>query len=213
MKNWKISVELILIIGLVVLVIVVKKLEYVVLMVKVLVVGGVCVLEVILCIECVVDVICVIVKEVFEVIVGVGMVLNLQQLVEVIEVGVQFVISLGLIELLLKVVIEGIIFLILGISIVFELMLGMDYGLKQFKFFLVEVNGGVKVLQVIVGLFFQVCFCLMGGIFLVNYCDYLVLKSVLCIGGFWLVLVDVLEVGDYDCIIKLVCEVVEGVKL
>lgn len=46
----------------------------------------------------------------------------------------------------MKVVIEGIIFLILGISIVFELMLGMDYGLKEFKFFLVEVNGGVKVL-------------------------------------------------------------------
>lgn len=77
MKNWKISVELILIIGSVVSVIVVKKLEYAVSMVKALVVGGVRVLEVILRIECVVDVIRVIVKEVFEAIVGVGTVLNL----------------------------------------------------------------------------------------------------------------------------------------
>lgn len=205
MKNWKIIVEVIFIFGLVVLVIVVKKLEYVVLMVKVLVVGGVCVLEVILCIECVLEVICVIVKEVLDVIVGVGMVINVEQLKVVMEVGVQFVISLGFIEFLLKVVIEdGIILLILGISMVFELMLGMQYGLKEFKFFLVEVNGGVKVLQVIVGLFGYICFCLIGGIFLVNYCDYLVLNSVLCIGGFWLVLVDVFEVGDYDCIIIFV---------
>lgn len=213
MKNWKISVELILIIGSVVSVIVVKKLEYAVSMVKALVVGGVRVLEVILRIECVVDVIRVIVKEVFEAIVGVGTVLNLQQLVEVIEAGVQFVISSGLIESLLKVVIEGIIFLISGISIVFELMLGMDYGLKEFKFFSVEVNGGVKVLQAIAGSFFQVRFCSTGGIFSVNYRDYLALKSVLCIGGFWLVSVDALEAGDYDRIIKLAREVVEGVKL
>ncbi len=30
-------------------------------------------------------------------------------------------------------------------------MLGMDYGLKEFKFFPAEANGGVKALQAIAG--------------------------------------------------------------
>lgn len=32
-------------------------------------------------------------------------------------------------------------------------MLGMDYGLKEFKFFPAEANGGVKALQAIAGPF------------------------------------------------------------
>lgn len=35
-------------------------------------------------------------------------------------------------------------------------MLGMDYGLKEFKFFPAEANGGVKALQAIAGPFSQV---------------------------------------------------------
>ena len=43
-------------------------------------------------------------------------------------------------------------------------MLGMDYGLKEFKFFPAEANGGVKALQAIAGPFSQVRFCPTGGI-------------------------------------------------
>ncbi|ESC73768.1 keto-hydroxyglutarate-aldolase/keto-deoxy-phosphogluconate aldolase, partial [Salmonella enterica subsp. enterica serovar Newport str. VA_R100512572] len=42
--------------------------------------------------------------------------------------------------------------------------------------------------------------------------DYLALKSVLCIGGSWLVPADALEAGDYDRITKLAREAVEGAK-
>ncbi|MEG8158083.1 keto-deoxy-phosphogluconate aldolase, partial [Escherichia coli] len=38
-------------------------------------------------------------------------------------------------------------------------------------------------------------------------------KSVLCIGGSWLVPADALEAGDYDRITKLAREAVEGAKL
>lgn len=62
-------------------------------------------------------------------------------------------------------------------------MLGMDYGLKEFKFFPAEANGGVKALQAIAGPFSRVRFCPTGGISPANYRDYLALKSVLCIGG------------------------------
>ena len=213
MKNWKTSAESILTPGPVVPVIVVKKLEHAVPIAKALVAGGVRVLEVTLRTECAVDAIRAIAKEVPEAIVGAGTVLNPQQLAEVTEAGAQFAISPGLTEPLLKAATEGTIPLIPGISTVSELMLGMDYGLKEFKFFPAEANGGVKALQAIAGPFSQVRFCPTGGISPANYRDYLALKSVLCIGGSWLVPADALEAGDYDRITKLAREAVEGAKL
>ena len=203
MKNWKTSAESILTTGPVVPVIVVKKLEHAVPMAKALVAGGVRVLEVTLRTECAVDAIRAIAKEVPEAIVGAGTVLNPQQLAEVTEAGAQFAISPGLTEPLLKAATEGTI----------PLILGMDYGLKEFKFFPAEANGGVKALQAIAGPFSQVRFCPTGGISPANYRDYLALKSVLCIGGSWLVPADALEAGDYDRITKLAREAVEGAKL
>ncbi len=135
MKNWKTSAESILTTGPVVPVIVVNKLEHAVPMAKALVAGGVRVLEVTLRTACAVDAIRAIAKEVPEAIVGAGTVLNPQQLAEVTEAGAQFAISPGLTEPLLKAATEGTIPLIPGISTVSELMLGMDYGLKEFKFF------------------------------------------------------------------------------
>jgi 2-dehydro-3-deoxyphosphogluconate aldolase/(4S)-4-hydroxy-2-oxoglutarate aldolase len=123
------------------------------------------------------DAIRAIAKEVPEAIVGAGTVLNPQQLADVTEAGAQFAISPGLTEPLLKAATEGTIPLIPGISTVSELMLGLDYGLKEFKFFPAEANGGTKALQAIAGPFSQVRFCPTGGISPANYRDYLALKA------------------------------------
>jgi 2-dehydro-3-deoxyphosphogluconate aldolase/(4S)-4-hydroxy-2-oxoglutarate aldolase len=89
-------------------------------------------------------------------------------------------------------------------------MAGMNYGLKEFKFFPAEANGGVKALKAIAGPFSQVRFCPTGGISLANYRDYLALDSVLCIGGSWLVPEDALENGNYDKITELAQQAVQG---
>ena len=109
-----------------------------------------------------------------EAIVGAGTVTNVEQLKAVTEAGAQFAISPGLTESLLKAATEeGSIPLIPGISTVSELMLGMQYGLKEFKFFPAEANGGVKALQAIGGPFAHIRFCPTGGISPANYRDYL----------------------------------------
>ncbi|MGX8942368.1 bifunctional 4-hydroxy-2-oxoglutarate aldolase/2-dehydro-3-deoxy-phosphogluconate aldolase [Symbiopectobacterium sp. Eva_TO] len=210
MKNWKTSAEQILTTGPVVPVIVVNKLEHAVPMAKALVAGGVRVLEVTLRTDCAVDAIRAIAKEIPDAIVGAGTVTNPQQLADVIAAGAQFAISPSLTEPLLKAALEGPIALIPGISTVSELMLGMDYGLREFKFFPAEANGGVKALQAIAGPFSQIRFCPTGGISLKNYRDYLALKSVLCVGGSWLVPNDALESGDYARITELAREAVAG---
>lgn len=212
MKNWKMSAEQILTTGPVVPVIVVNKLEHAVPMAKALVAGGVRVLEVTLRTDCAVDAIRAIAQEVPDAIVGAGTVTNPQQLADVIAAGAQFAISPGLTEPLLKAAVEGPIALIPGISTVSELMLGMDYGLREFKFFPAEANGGVKALQAIAGPFSHIRFCPTGGISLNNYRNYLALKSVLCVGGSWLVPNDALESGDYARITELAREAVAGAK-
>lgn len=212
MNNWKTSAETILTSGPVVPVIVIQKLEHAVPLAKALVAGGVKVLEVTLRTPCAMDAIRAIAQEVSEAIIGAGTVTNTQQLAEVTAAGAQFAISPGLTEPLLKAATAGSIPLIPGISTVSELMLGMDYGLREFKFFPAEANGGVKALQSIAGPFSQVRFCPTGGISPANYRDYLALKSVLCIGGSWLVPNDALEQGDYARITQLAKDAVAGAK-
>ncbi|MRT05803.1 bifunctional 4-hydroxy-2-oxoglutarate aldolase/2-dehydro-3-deoxy-phosphogluconate aldolase [Ewingella americana] len=212
MKNWKTSAEQILTSGPVVPVIVINKLVHAVPLAKALVAGGVRVLEVTLRTACAVEAIKAIAKEVPDAIIGAGTVLNPEQLAEVTAAGAQFAISPGLTEPLLKAANAGPIPLIPGISTVSELMLGLDAGLREFKFFPAEANGGVKALQAIAGPFPQVRFCPTGGITPNNYRDYLALKSVLCIGGSWLVPADALESGDYARITKLAQEAVAGAK-
>lgn len=212
MKNWKQSAERILTTGPVVPVIIVNKLEHAVPMAKALVAGGVRVLEVTLRTPVAMDALRMMIDAVPEAIVGAGTVINSQQLQEVTEAGAQFVISPGVTESLLKAAIEGPVPLIPGISTVSELMTGMEYGLREFKFFPAEANGGVKALQAIAGPFPQVRFCPTGGISPKNYRDYLALNSVLCIGGSWLVPNEALEAGDWDRISRLAREAVEGAK-
>ncbi|MGL4684023.1 MAG: bifunctional 4-hydroxy-2-oxoglutarate aldolase/2-dehydro-3-deoxy-phosphogluconate aldolase [Hafnia alvei] len=212
MKNWKVSAESIMTAGPVVPVIVIKKIEQAVPLAKALVAGGVRVLEVTLRTECAVEAIRLIAKEVPEAIVGAGTVTNAKQLADVTEAGAQFAISPGLTADLLKAATAGSIPLIPGISTVSELMLGMDHGLKEFKFFPAEASGGVKALQAIAGPFSHVRFCPTGGINPQNYRDYLALKSVLCIGGSWLIPNDALDNGDYARITELAKEAVAGAK-
>ena len=212
MKNWKTSAEHILTAGPVVPVIVINKLEQAVPLAKALVAGGVRVLEVTLRTACAMDAIRAIASDVPEAILGAGTVLNAQQLQDVTDAGAQFGISPGLTDELLAAATAGSIPLIPGISTVSELMLGLDHGLREFKFFPAEANGGVKALQAIGGPFPPVRFCPTGGISLANYRDYLALKSVLCIGGSWLVPADALESGDYDRITALAREAVAGAK-
>ncbi|MFU9136877.1 bifunctional 4-hydroxy-2-oxoglutarate aldolase/2-dehydro-3-deoxy-phosphogluconate aldolase [Erwinia tasmaniensis] len=208
MKNWKTSAETILTAGPVVPVIVLNRLEHAVPMARALVAGGVRVLEVTLRTACALEAIRAIAREVPEAIVGAGTVINPQQLRQVTEAGAQFAISPGLTPALLDTACAGTIPLIPGISTVSELMLGMDHGLREFKFFPAEANGGVKALQAIAGPFPQVRFCPTGGISPANFRDYLALKSVLCIGGSWLVPASALEAGDYARITTLAREAV-----
>ncbi|MBD2821089.1 bifunctional 4-hydroxy-2-oxoglutarate aldolase/2-dehydro-3-deoxy-phosphogluconate aldolase [Xenorhabdus sp. 42] len=212
MNNWKITAENILTDGPIIPVIVIDEIEHAIPLAKALVEGGIRVLEVTLRTECALEAIRLIAKEVPEAIIGAGTVINPEQLAAVTKAGAQFAISPGLTDELLKAATAGSVPLIPGISTVSELMQGMNYGLKCFKFFPAEASGGVKTLKAIAGPFPQVRFCPTGGISPENYRDYLALNSVLCIGGSWLVPSDALKTKDYAQITKLARTAISGTK-
>ncbi|HIP82867.1 MAG TPA: bifunctional 4-hydroxy-2-oxoglutarate aldolase/2-dehydro-3-deoxy-phosphogluconate aldolase [Desulfocapsa sulfexigens] len=202
-KNWNLSALDVLNIGPVVPVIVINNPDHAVPLAKALVAGGVKVLEVTLRTTVAIEAIRMIAQEVPDAVVGAGTVTTEGDLNAVVAAGGVFAISPGLTPSLLTAAISGPIALIPGISTASELMLGMEYGLREFKFFPAAAAGGIRMIRSIGGPFPQATFCPTGGISQDNYKEYLSLKNVACVGGSWLAPQDAMEQGDWQKITDL----------
>ena len=201
--QWKIPALEILENGPVVPVMVIHELEHAVPLARTLVAGGVRVLEIVLRTPVALDAIRAITREVPEAITGAGTVVNGHDLAAVAEAGAVFAISPGLTRELLDAALQGPIALIPGIATISELMLAMDKGYRQFKFFPAEAAGGIAMLKAIAGPFPQVTFCPTGGISAAKYRDYLALKNVACVGGSWIVPSDLIAARNWQAITEL----------
>ena len=212
MKNWKRSAEEILTMGPVVPVIVIERLEDAVPLAKALIAGGVKVLEVTLRTECALEAIKKIIKEVPEAVVGAGTVTSVEQLKQVTEAGVEFIITPGITDAILKAAVEGPVPVTPGIATISELLTAQEYGLTALKFFPAEINGGVAALKAFAGPCGYMKFCPTGGVNPKNYRDYLALNNVLCVGGTWFIPTDAIANGDFAKITQMAKEAVAGAK-
>ncbi len=209
-RNWKISSLDILHAGPVVPVIVIRDIDHAVPLAKALLAGGIKVLEVTLRSDVAIEAIDRISSQVPGAIVGAGTVTTAADLDAVAAAGGVFAISPGLTPTLLDAAARGPIALIPGISTASELMLGMERGYNEFKFFPAEAAGGVKMLKSIGGPFPQITFCPTGGISPENYNDYLALANVACVGGSWVVPSAAVQAGDWDAITAIAAQAVEN---
>ena len=151
-----------------------------------LVAGGLCVLEVTLRTAAALDVIAEM-KKVPGAIVGAGTVVDAPGLESAIAAGAEFIVSPGLTDNLGKAAIASGIPFLPGIASAGDIMRGLDLGLKHFKFFPAETNGGLPALKSLIGPFGQCRFCPTGGIKLETAADWLAVPEILCVGGSWLV--------------------------
>jgi len=210
--HWKIPALEILQAGPVVPVMVIHELEHAVPLARALVAGGVKVLEIVLRTPVAIAAIRTIASEVPEALTGAGTVINAGDLASVTEAGALFAISPGLTRELLDAALLGPIALIPGISTISELMLAMDKGYRQLKFFPAEAAGGIEMLKSIGGPFPQISFCPTGGISAVNYRDYLALKNVACVGGSWFVPARLIAEKNWDAISELAAATVAAAR-
>lgn len=119
-------------------------------------------------------------------IVGAGTVVNTDQLRQVADLGVEFIVSPGLTDRLGAAVIEAGIPYLPGVANAADIMRGLDLGLEHFKFFPAETSGGLKALKALAAPFFQAQFCPTGGITAASAPEWLGFKPVLCVGGSWI---------------------------
>ncbi len=149
-----------------------------------LVAGGLTVLEVTLRTEAAIEVI----KRMNLVpgaVVGAGTVTNKKDLDAALAAGAEFIVSPGLTEPLGQAAIKSGVPYLPGIATASELMMGLDMGLRHFKFFPAMANGGIPALKALTAVFGKCKFCPTGGITAETAPDWLALEQVLCVGGSW----------------------------
>ncbi len=153
---------------------------------RALVKGGVRTLEVTLRTPAAVEAAKAIVAEVPDAIVGIGTILNADDLARAEALGAQFGISPGATPQLLKAAAASALPFAPGIATASELMQALAHGFDLVKFFPAEPSGGIKTLRALVGPFPHAKFCPTGGIGEANAATWLSEANVIAVGGSWL---------------------------
>jgi 2-dehydro-3-deoxyphosphogluconate aldolase/(4S)-4-hydroxy-2-oxoglutarate aldolase len=126
-------------------------------------------------------------KQVPGAIVGAGTVTNPTDFEAAMSAGAEFVVSPGLTERLARVAIGNQAPFLPGVATASDIMRGLDLGLEHFKFFPAAASGGLPALKALAAPFADVRFCPTGGISAERAGEWLAHRSVLCVGGTWVV--------------------------
>jgi 2-dehydro-3-deoxyphosphogluconate aldolase/(4S)-4-hydroxy-2-oxoglutarate aldolase len=167
-------------------VIAIERLEHAVPLARALVAGGVRVLEVTLRTPVAIEAARAIMAEVPEAIVGIGTILNPDDLARAQGLGAKFGISPGATPELLQAAAAGSLPFAPGIATASELMQALAHGFELVKFFPAESSGGIKALRALAGPFPDARFCPTGGIGAANAAAWLAEPNVVAVGGSWL---------------------------
>ena len=192
--------------GPVIPVIVIHDLEHAIPLARALVAGGIRMLEVTLRTPVALEAIKRIATEVPEAIVGAGTVCNQVDAELAIQAGARFAVSPGYTPALGTYCQRSGLALLPGVSTASEIMMAMEGGYRELKFFPALQSGGVAMLKALSGPFGQIKFCPTGGITPQNAAEFLALNNVVCVGGSWLAPNDLLVRGDFVRITELARE-------
>jgi 2-dehydro-3-deoxyphosphogluconate aldolase/(4S)-4-hydroxy-2-oxoglutarate aldolase len=183
----------------------IERLEDAVPLARALVTGGVRVLEVTLRTPVAIEAARAIMAEVPEAIVGIGTILNADDLARAKTLGASFGISPGATPDLLKAAAASGLPFAPGIATASELMLALAHGFNLVKFFPAEQSGGIKALRALAGPFPDVRFCPTGGVGEANAAAWLAEPNVVAVGGSWLCPAADIRSGNWDGITAM-CE-------
>jgi 2-dehydro-3-deoxyphosphogluconate aldolase/(4S)-4-hydroxy-2-oxoglutarate aldolase len=164
----------------------IERLEHAVPLARALVAGGVRVLEVTLRTPVAIEAAKAMISEVPDAIVGIGTILNGDDLKRAEALGAKFGISPGATPELLKAAAASDLPFAPGIATASELMQALAHGFDLVKFFPAEQSGGIKALRALAGPFPNVLICPTGGIGEANAAAWLAEPNVLAVGGSWL---------------------------
>lgn len=167
-------------------VVVIEDVRHALPLARALLAGGVNVIEITLRSDAALACIEAIAREVPDIQLAVGTVLNPAQLRAARDAGARLAISPGIDHALIDAAAQLDIPLLPGICTASELMLGLNAGLSHFKLFPASAVNALELAKAYAGPFPQARFCPTGGISLEAAPGYLSQPNILCIGASWL---------------------------
>jgi 2-dehydro-3-deoxyphosphogluconate aldolase/(4S)-4-hydroxy-2-oxoglutarate aldolase len=173
---------------------------------RALVNGGIRVIEVTLRTSQALRAIEAIAREVPDICLGAGTVMNQEDLSNAANAGARFAISPGATRELLEAGSTFRIPYLPAVATASELLTAMAVGYSHFKLFPANVAGGVSALKAFYGPFPNARFCPTGGVSLQTAGGYLEQPNVLCVGGSWLTPNDAVKARDWKKIEALARE-------
>lgn len=149
-----------------------------------------------------------ILKEFPDMIVGAGTVLDAAQVQPLADIGVQFFVAPGLDEAVVEAAQKAGCPITPGVITPSEVSRGLKLGCKVLKFFPAEPAGGAKMVKALAAPFSHtgVKFIPTGSIDAAKAPDYWAIKSVLAVGGSWIVAGNLVKEGKFDEITRLTRE-------
>lgn len=126
-------------------------------------------------------------RELPELRVGAGTVLDPQQLAEALDAGADFIVTPGTTAALRTALATCPLPVVAGVATPSEAMVLRELGFRVAKLFPAAAVGGLAMLQSLRGPLPDMLFCPTGGIGEQDAADYLAQANVACIGGSWMV--------------------------
>ena len=139
-------------------------------------------------------------QEVPDMIVGAGTVINVEQLHDAIDAGAKFIVSPGTSEAVIAEATKLGVPITPGVVTPSDIMVGLRYGIRVFKFFPAEPFGGLKTIKALCGPFPQIKIIPTGGISQSNAAEYFKNPKIVAVGGSWMITKDMVDNGQYDVI-------------
>lgn len=154
-------------------------------MARALAAGGIGAIEITLRTAAGIDAIRAIAKDLPNVAVGAGTVLEAAQIEAATAAGAGFLVSPGVAPKLLDAAERSRLPWLPGVATAGEAMALLERGYRQFKFFPAAASGGVNWLAAVRAPLAQARFCPTGGVNATNAAEFLALPNVVCVGGSW----------------------------
>ncbi|GAA6171056.1 bifunctional 4-hydroxy-2-oxoglutarate aldolase/2-dehydro-3-deoxy-phosphogluconate aldolase [Colwellia sp. KU-HH00111] len=152
---------------------------------KAMVAAGIQLVEVVLRTDVSLDVINTLKKELPELHVGAGTVIDGTILKQALEVGSDFIITPTISTKLLTELSNCPVPVLPGVANAADILLAREFGYTQLKLFPASLAGGTPFLNAMSSIFQDIIFCPTGGINEKNQQDYLALSNVFAVGGTW----------------------------
>jgi Entner-Doudoroff aldolase len=148
-------------------------------------------------------------RELPEVFVGAGTVLNVEQAKRAIGAGAKFIVCPGFSRTVVEYCIKEGVPVTPGCINPSEMTMAVEYDIKVVKFFPAEASGGIAALKAMSAPFGMLKFIPTGGIDAKNLMNYLSFDKVVACGGSWMVKDDLIKSGNFAEIERLTRDAVQ----